>query len=87
MGDEGKCVWKHCVMLWGILQAAFESTCHVANQYKALLTDHIYPKRKYFSPGESGLFHDETSPIHMAQGITDSFDDYANYRNHDLCSH
>lgn len=37
-----------------------------ANQYKAVLSDHLYPVMKHFYPDGSGLFQDDNAYIHTA---------------------
>lgn len=44
-----------------------------ANQYKVVLSGHLYPVMKYFyPPDESGLFQDD-SLIHKAQWVTELY--------------
>ena len=38
------------------------------NQYKVVLSDHLYPVMKHFYPDGSGFFQDDNTPIHRAQG-------------------
>lgn len=48
-----------------------------ANQYKVVLTDHLYPIMQYLHPNGSGLF---TVPIHRTRGLTlNEYDDEANH--------
>ena len=54
------------------------------NQYKVVLSDHLYPMMKHFYPDGSGLFQDDNTPIHRAQGITEWFDEHENDVNHML---
>ena len=42
-----------------------------ANQYKVVLSDHLYPMMKHFYPDGSGLFQDDNAPIHRARGVTE----------------
>ncbi len=37
-----------------------------ADQYKVVLSDHLYPVMKHFYPDGSGLFKDDNAPIHRA---------------------
>ena len=55
-----------------------------ANQYKVVLSDHLYPMMKHFYPDGSGLFQDDNAPIHRARGVTEWFDEYENDVNHML---
>ncbi len=55
-----------------------------ANQYKVVLSDHLYPMMKHFYPDGSGLFQDDSAPIHRARGLTEWFDEYENDVNHML---
>lgn len=50
----------------------------LANQHKVLLTDHLYPATKHFSPDGSVLFRDDsTSILHRIQkGSLNNFDDF-----------
>ncbi len=57
-----------------------------ANQYKVVLSDHLYPMMKYFYPDGSGLFQDDNAPIHRAGGVTEWFDENENDVNHMLWS-
>ncbi len=60
------------VMLWGAfcrhgLGPLVPSEGRVtANQYKVVLSDHLYPMMKNFNPDGSGLFQDDNAPIHRA---------------------
>ncbi len=54
------------VPLWGRVDA---------NQQKAALSDHLYPVMKHFCPDGSGLFQDDSAPIHRARGLTECFDE------------
>ncbi len=47
-----------------------------ANQYKVVLSDHLYPMMKHFYLDGSGLFQDDNAPIHRAGGVTEWFDEY-----------
>ncbi len=55
-----------------------------ANQYKVVLSDHLYPMMKHFYPDGSGLFQDDNAPVHRARGVTEWFDEYENDVNHML---
>ena len=55
-----------------------------ANQYKVVLSDHLYPMMKHFYPDGSGLFQDANDPIHRERGVTEWFDEYENDVNHML---
>jgi len=54
-----------------------------ANQYKVVLSDHLYPMMKHFYPDGSGL-QDDNAPIHRARGVTEWFDEFKNNVNHML---
>ena len=55
-----------------------------ANQYKVVLSDHLYPIIKHFYADRGGLLKDENAPIHRARGVTEWFDEYDNDVNHVL---
>ena len=55
-----------------------------ANQYKVVLSHHLYPMMRHFYPDESGLFQDDNAPIQRARGVTEWFDEYENDVNHTL---
>ena len=56
----------------------------IANQYKIVLSHHLYRMMKHFYPDGSGLFHDDNATIHRARGVTEWFDGYENDVNHML---
>ncbi len=80
------------IMLWGTccwlgLGPLVPSEGRVtANQYKVVLSDHLYPVMKHFYLDGSGLFQDDNTPIHRARGVTEWFDEYENDVNHMLWS-
>ena len=76
------------VMLWGAFfwhglgpHVSLEGRV-TANQYKVVLSDHLYPMMKHFYPDGSGLFQDDNTLIHRVRGVTEWFDEYENYVNH-----
>lgn len=36
----------------------------IANQYKVLMSDHLYPVMKHLNPDGNGLFQDDSAPSH-----------------------
>ncbi len=38
----------------------------ITNQYKIVLSDHLYPMMKHFYLDGRGLFQDDNGPIHRA---------------------
>ncbi len=77
-------------MLWGAFcwhglgpLVPLEGTV-TANQYKVVLSDHLYPMMKHVYPDGSGLFQDDNAPIHRARGGTECFDECENDVNHML---
>lgn len=53
-----------------------------ANQYKAFLTDRLYPTPKHFYPYRRGLFHYDSTPMSMPQGFAEWFDEDENGGTH-----
>lgn len=49
-----------------------------------ILTNHLYPMKEHFYPDERGLFQDDPTPNHRAQGFTEWYK-YENKVNHMLC--
>lgn len=43
---------------------------------------HLYPMKKHLYPDGSGLFQDDRTSIHRAQGVTEWIDEYENDVNH-----
>ncbi len=75
-GKRDKCRSGGSVMLWGAFcwhvlgpLVPLEGRA-TANQYKVVLSDHLYPMMKHFYPDGSGLFQDDDAPTYKAWGVT-----------------
>lgn len=73
--------WKEnrwfCYAVWTVMLGTFPHVCLdlkkiTADQYKMILTDHLYPT----------VWSNGSAPIHRTQELAERFQKYENYGNH-----
>ncbi len=69
-------IWWFCYAVWAFCLYGLGPLVPLegrvtADQYKVVLSDHLYPVMKHFYPDGSGLFQGDGTPIHRARGLTE----------------